>query len=305
MPADAGVLRIGEVMPGAEETDRGIALATDGNGRYAKLDPYAGAQLALAESYRNVAVTGARPLAVTNCLNFGSPEDPEVMWQFSEAVRGLADACKTLGVPVTGGNVSFYNQTGSTPIHPTPVVGVLGVLDDVRKRVRHGFTAPGLKVILLGDTGEEFGGSEWAHVAHGHLGGLPPHADLSAERSLATVLVEAAERGLVEGSHDVSDGGLAIALAEASLAQGVGATVQLPGSDPFVGLFSESAARALVTVRPESFDAFAELCARHEVPCYGLGTTGGSTLQVEDVFTIPVDEIRATHQATLPLIFSS
>ncbi|WP_424536619.1 phosphoribosylformylglycinamidine synthase subunit PurL [Sphaerisporangium viridialbum] len=305
MPADAGVLRIGEVMPGAEETDRGIALATDGNGRYAKLDPYAGAQLALAESYRNVAVTGARPLAVTNCLNFGSPEDPEVMWQFSEAVRGLADACKTLGVPVTGGNVSFYNQTGSTPIHPTPVVGVLGVLDDVRKRVRHGFTAPGLKVILLGDTGEEFGGSEWAHVAHGHLGGLPPHADLSAERSLATVLVEAAERGLVEGSHDVSDGGLAIALAEASLAQGVGATVQLPGSDPFVGLFSESAARALVTVRPESFDAFAELCARHEVPCYGLGTTGGSTLQVEDVLTIPVDELRATHQATLPLIFSS
>jgi phosphoribosylformylglycinamidine synthase len=292
-------------MPGAEDTDRGIALATDGNGRYARLDPYAGAQLALAEAYRNVAVTGARPLAVTNCLNFGSPEDPEVMWQFAEAVRGLADACKTLGVPVTGGNVSFYNQTGSTPIHPTPVVGVLGVLDDVGKRVPHGFTAPDLKIVLLGDTGEEFGGSEWAHVVHGHLGGLPPAVDLEAERSLATVLAEAAERGLVEGSHDVSDGGLGVALAEAALARGVGGTVRLPGEDAFAGLFSESAGRALVTVRPESFAALAELCAGHEVPCYGLGTTGGSVLTVEDVLDIPVDELRAVHEAVLPSIFNA
>src|SRR5690606_23337895 len=130
-------------------TTRGIALSVDGNGRYARLDPYAGAQLALAEAYRNVAVTGARPLAVTNCLNFGSPEDPEVMWQFAEAVRGLADACRTLGVPVTGGNVSFYNQTGSTPINPTPVVGVLGVINDVSKRVPTGFTGEGLRVALL------------------------------------------------------------------------------------------------------------------------------------------------------------
>ncbi|MFD0891140.1 AIR synthase related protein, partial [Streptosporangium algeriense] len=189
-PADAGVLRISEVMPGAEETTRGIALSTDGNGRYARLDPYAGAQLALAEAYRNVAVTGATPLAVTNCLNFGSPEDPEVMWQFAEATRGLADACKALGVPVTGGNVSFYNQTGSTAIHPTPVVGVLGVIGDVADRVRSGFTAPGQKVLLLGETEEEFGGSEWAHVVHGHLGGLPPKADLEAERALALVLTE-------------------------------------------------------------------------------------------------------------------
>ncbi|HEY9522642.1 MAG TPA: phosphoribosylformylglycinamidine synthase subunit PurL, partial [Thermopolyspora sp.] len=222
MPADAGLLRIGEMMPGAGETTRGIALATDGNGRYAKLDPYAGAQLALAEAYRNVAVTGARPLAVTNCLNFGSPEDPEVMWQFAEAVRGLADACRTLGVPVTGGNVSFYNQTGTTPIHPTPVIGVLGVIDDVRRRIRSGFTAAGLRVVLLGETREEFGGSEWAHVAHGHLGGLPPVVDLDAERALADVMVTAAAKDLVEGSHDLSDGGLAVALAEACLATGIG-----------------------------------------------------------------------------------
>jgi phosphoribosylformylglycinamidine synthase len=302
MPADAGVLRVGEIMPGAGETRRGIALATDGNGRYARLDPYAGAQLALAESYRNVAVTGARPLAVTNCLNFGSPEDPEVMWQFAEAVRGLGDACRALGVPVTGGNVSFYNQTGSTPIHPTPVVGVLGVLDDVATRIRHGFTAPGLKVLLLGETRDEFGGSEWAYQAHGHLGGLPPVADLDAERCLANVLVTAAGRGLVEGSHDVSDGGLGIALAECAMAAGVGASVRLPVDDPFTGLFSESAGRAVVAVRPEAFEAFAELCASHGVPCYGLGTTGGDELRVEEVFTITVAELRETHRAPLPAV---
>jgi len=290
-------------MPGAEETTRGIALATDGNGRYTRLDPYAGAQLALSEAYRNVAVTGATPLAVTNCLNFGSPEDPEVMWQFSEAVRGLADACKTLGVPVTGGNVSFYNQTGSVPIHPTPVVGVLGVIDDVALRVRTGFTGEGDRIVLLGETEEEFGGSEWAHVAHGHLGGLPPVARLESERDLALVLTEAASRGLLTGSHDLSDGGLAIALAEACIAQGVGCEVSLTGDDAFVDLFSESSARALVTVAPESFDAFAQLCAARDVPCYGLGTTGGDSLKVEGVLEIPVTELRKTHTSTLPGIF--
>ncbi|TMR94175.1 phosphoribosylformylglycinamidine synthase subunit PurL [Nonomuraea basaltis] len=301
-PADAGMLRISEVIAGAEPTTRGIALATDGNGRYAKLDPYAGAQLALAEAYRNVAVTGAKPLAVTNCLNFGSPEDPEVMWQFAEAVRGLADACRTLGVPVTGGNVSFYNQTGSTAIHPTPVVGVLGVIDDVAKRVPSGFVAEGLRVVLLGDTREEFGGSEWAHVEHRHLGGLPPHVVLEAERALATVLVEAARRGLLEGSHDLSDGGLAVALAESCLARGVGASVALPGA-AFTDLFSESASRALVVVRPEAYDEFASLCGRHDVPCYGLGYTGGASLVVEDVFEVPVEELRETHSAALPALF--
>ena len=175
-PEDAGVVRIDE------QTGLGVALATDANGRYAKLDPYAGAQLALAEAYRNVAAVGARPLAVTNCLNFGSPEDPAVMWQFAEAVRGLADACAVLGVPVTGGNVSLYNQTGSTAVLPTPVVGVLGVLDDVARRTPSGFRIPGEMIYLLGTTHDEFGGSEWAHIVHGHLGGLPPAVDLAAER---------------------------------------------------------------------------------------------------------------------------
>ena len=158
MPQDAGVIRVDEL------TGLGVALATDGNGRYCLLDPYAGAQLALAEAYRNVAATGARPVAVTNCLNFGSPEDPAVMWQFTESVRGLADGCALLGTPVTGGNVSFYNQTGEVAIHPTPVVGVLGVLDDVRRRVPMGFSRPGAQVVLLGTTRDEFGGSAWAQV---------------------------------------------------------------------------------------------------------------------------------------------
>jgi phosphoribosylformylglycinamidine synthase len=191
MPEDAGVLRVDEL------TGLGVALATDGNGRYCLLDPYAGAQLALAEAYRNVAATGARPVAVTNCLNFGSPEDPAVMWQFTESVRGLADGCAALGTPVTGGNVSFYNQTGQAAIHPTPVVGVLGVLDDVRRRVAMGFGLPGAQVVLLGATRAEFGGSAWAQVAHGHLGGRPPAVVLDAERAAASLLAAAARARVV------------------------------------------------------------------------------------------------------------
>ncbi len=295
-PDDSGVVRVDEA------TGLGVALATDANGRYGKLDPYTGAQLALAEAYRNVATVGARPLAVTDCLNFGSPEHPDSMWQLVEAIRGLADACQTLEVPVTGGNVSFYNQTGSTPINPTPVIGVLGVHADVRRRTAMAFAAEGHKLVLLGTTREEFGGSEWAHVVHRHLGGLPPQADLEAEQALGAVLVEAARRGLLEGSHDLSDGGLAVALAESCLARGVGAKVTLSG-DPFVDLFSESAARALVVVRPEAYDEFASLCGRHDVPCYGLGVTGGTSLVVEDVFEVPVEELRETHRAVLPALF--
>ena len=189
MPEDGGLVRV------AEETGLGIALATDGNGRYCALDPYQGTQLALAEAYRNVAMTGAVPVAVTNCLNFGSPEDPAVMWQLAEAVRGLADGCQHLGIPVTGGNVSLYNQTGATAIHPTPVIGVLGVHDDVRRRLGAGFTADGAEVVLLGTTRDEFGGSAWAEVVHQHLGGRPPAVDLDAERRLAALVVAAAADG--------------------------------------------------------------------------------------------------------------
>jgi phosphoribosylformylglycinamidine synthase II len=296
MPEDAGVLRIDE------QTGLGVALATDGNGRFCLLDPYAGAQLALAEAYRNVAATGAVPLAVTNCLNFGSPEDPGVMWQFSEAVRGLADACAALGVPVTGGNVSFYNQTDAVPIHPTPVVGVLGVLADVAKRVPIGFTTEGASVVLLGRTAAEFGGSAWAHVTHRHIGGRPPAVDLAAERALGAVLTAAAAAGLLDAAHDLSEGGLAVALAECCLSGGLGGQVSLPG-DPFTALFSESAARAVLAVRPGAEQALAELAAQHGVPVQVIGAVGGESLVVTGTFDIPVDELAAAHRGTLPALF--
>ncbi len=302
MPHDAGVLRIDE------ESGLGVALATDGNGRYCLLDPYAGAQLALAEAYRNVAAAGARPLAVTNCLNFGSPQDPAVMWQFAESVRGLADACAALGVPVTGGNVSFYNQTGAKAIQPTPVVGVLGVLADVRRRLPSGFGAAGETIMLLGSTAAEFGGSLWASVIHGHVGGLPPAVDLAAERRLADVLVAGAAEGLLSAAHDLSDGGLAMALAESCLIGGpgqagrYGCVVTLPG-DPFTCLFSESAARAVVTVRPGAEPEFTRLCAARGVPAIRIGVTGGQALEIAGCFSVPADELSNAYRSTLPAIF--
>jgi len=296
MPDDAGLLRVDEA------TGLGIALATDGNGRYCRLDPYLGTQLALSEAYRNVAATGARPLAVTNCLNFGSPEDPAVMWQFAEAARGLADGCAALGVPVTGGNVSFYNQTGTTPIHPTPVVGVLGVHDDVRRRVGIGFRDVPADLMLLGRTGPEFGGSAWAHVCHGHLGGRPPVPDLDAEQRLAALLAAAVAAGLLSAAHDLSDGGLAVALAESCLRGGTGCTVRRP-DDPFTALFSESAARAVVAVRPGSETAFGQLAEAHGVPATAIGSTGGDSLTVEGCFAISLAELAVVHTRTLPALF--
>jgi phosphoribosylformylglycinamidine synthase len=280
-----------------EQTGLGVAVATDCNGRFAALDPYAGAQLALAEAYRNVATGGATPLAVSDCLNFGSPEDPGVMWQFAEACRGLKDGCLELGIPVTGGNVSLYNQTGETPILPTPVVAVLGVVDDVTRRTPTGFVAPDETVLLLGETREELSGSEWAHVVHKHLGGTPPVVDLGREKALAELLREAV--GLVTSAHDLSEGGLAQALVESVLRSGVGASVTLDG-DPFVALFSESAGRVLVTVPRDDVDRLVALAGRHGVPVATIGTTGGAALVVDGEFEVELPVLRDTWTRTLP-----
>ncbi|HEX6446180.1 MAG TPA: phosphoribosylformylglycinamidine synthase subunit PurL [Streptosporangiales bacterium] len=296
-PDDAGVLRIDE------QTGLGVALSLDGNGRQCALDPYAGAQLVLAEAYRNVAVKGARPLAVTDCLNFGSPEEPGVMWQFTETIRGLVDACGELGVPVTGGNVSFYNQTGDTQIHPTPVVGVLGVLDDVRERVPAGLV-DGAALFLVGETRDELGGSVWAHVEHGHLGGTPPRVDLGAERALAELVQRLAASGHLLAAHDLSGGGLAQALVESCLVGGVGAQVTLPpGVDPFVALFSESTARALLVASPDDADAVTARCAELGLPVTRLGESGGETLSLRGLFDLPLAELREAHEGTLPRLF--
>ncbi len=297
-PEDAGVVRL------SEQTGLGIALATDGNGRYTRLDPYAGAQLALAEAYRNVCATGAVPIAVTNCLNFGSPEEPEVMWQFAEATRGLAEACRELATPVTGGNVSFYNSTAGVAINPTPVVGVLGLFDDVARRTPMGFQAEGESLLLLGDTRDELGGSEWAWSQHRHLGGRPPQVDLARERLLGEVLVSGSRDGMLSSAHDLSDGGLAQVLVESALANGVGARVVLPpGLSPFVQLFSESAGRALVSVPRSEELRFTEMCSARGLPCLRIGVTDGDALDVQDVLRIALDQLRAAHEATLPALF--
>ena len=307
MPDDSGVVRVDE------ETGRGVAISTDCNSRYAKLDPFAGAQLALAEAYRNVATAGALPLAVSDCLNFGSPEDPAVMWQFTEAVRGLSQGCRTLGIPVTGGNVSLYNQTADVAIHPTPLVAVLGVMDDVARRTPSGWSIPGQAIYLLGTTADEFGGSAWTQVAHDHLGGLPPKVDLDVERRLGEILVDAARLGLVAAAHDLSEGGLAIALAEASLRNGVGASIWLDqvcardGVDAFTLLFSESGGRAIVAVPRSAQVRFAERCTSGGFPHSEIGVVedAASELEVQGQFVLPLAELSTAHTSTLPAIFAS
>jgi phosphoribosylformylglycinamidine synthase len=256
-----------------------------------------------------VAVSGARPVAVTDCLNFGSPEDPAVMWQFERAVTGLADGCRELGIPVTGGNVSLYNQTGDVAILPTPLVGVLGVIDDVASRVRSGWLAAGHAVWLLGVTRDELDGSAWADVVHGHLGGVPPQVDLDAERRLAGFMVEASSRGLLASAHDVSDGGVAQALVESCVLSGVGASVEVTG-DVFVGLFSESAARAVVSTADEA--ALLVSARQHGVPAVRLGATtadpvlavGGLAEGATVEFPIGVDELREVWSRPLRAAFS-
>ena len=304
-PDDSGMIRVDE------ESGLGFAIATDANGRYCQLDPKQGAKLALAEAYRNVAASGAVPVAVTDCLNFGSPENPEVMWQFSQAVEGLSDACLELEVPVTGGNVSFYNQTGDTPIFPTPVVGVLGVIDDVARRIPAGWQDEGENVYLLGITREELDGSAWAGTVHGHLGGRPPAVDLTAERTLAETLHAASQEGLISSAHDLADGGLAQALAESVMRFGVGARVWLgelqerDGVDAATALFSESTARVIVSVPREDDVKFRGLCEGRGVPLLRIGVTDAEVgtqpvLEVQDLFTIGLEELHGVHRSTLP-----
>ena len=305
MPDDGGMIRINE------ETGLGVALATDANGKYCYLNPYEGARQALAEAYRNVAVTGAVPRAVTNCLNFGSPENPEVMWQFKEATAGLADACQELGIPVTGGNVSFYNQTGDTAIYPTPVVGVLGVIDNVARRIPSGWQDDGNNIYLLGTTFDELDGSAWAKDLHDHLGGQPPKVDLQKEKQLAELLHGAAMQGLIEAAHDVSEGGLGIAILEASLRFNVGARIWLgelmerDNLDLTAALFSESQARVIVSVGREDDVKFQALCEARGVPVLRIGVTDkeSQAVEIQNVATLKLDDIRASWAGALPALY--
>ena len=303
-PDGAGMIRV------SEETGLGVALSTDANGRYCQLDPYQGARLALAEAYRNVATSGAKPLAVTNCLNFGSPENPEVMWQFKQATTGLADGCLELGIPVTGGNVSFYNQTGDTAIFPTPVVGVLGVIDDVARRIPSGWQDEGNNIYLLGKTKDELDGSVWSEVVHDHLGGKPPVVDLEFERRLAELLHGASLQGLVASATDLSEAGLAQALTESVLRFNMGARVWISelcerdGIDRTSALFSESTGRVLVSVGREDDVKFVGLCDARNIPVLRIGVTDNTgELEIQDLATWKLDELRTPWVATLPELF--
>ncbi|MFD0399335.1 phosphoribosylformylglycinamidine synthase subunit PurL [Kitasatospora sp. NPDC127121] len=296
---DSGMIRIDE------ETNLGVSVATDGNGRHTKLDPYTGAQLALAEAYRNVAAGGAKPLAISDCLNFGSPEDPDVMWQFAEATRGLADACLVLGTPVTGGNVSLYNQTGEVAIHPTPVVAVLGVIDDVTRRTPAAFAEEGQLLYLLGDTADELGGSAWSQVVHDHLGGLPPKVDLERERLLGDILIAASRDGMIDAAHDLSDGGLGQALVESCLKGGHGARIIVPeGADPFVFLFSESAGRAVVAVPRSEELRFNDMCTARGLPATRIGVVDGESLDVQGQFTVSLAELKDAHTGVIEALLA-
>jgi phosphoribosylformylglycinamidine synthase len=292
-PDDSGMVRIDE------KTNLGVAIATDANANWSYLNPYEGAKLALAEAARNIATAGAKPLAVTNCLNFGSPEDPGVMWQFAESVRGLADGCLEMGLPVTGGNVSFYNQTGTVAILPTPVIGVLGVIDDVRTRTPMSFDRAGLELYLLGDTQDDLAGSEWAYM-HGQRGGKSPIADLQREMRLIDLLVAGRTSQIFTAAHDLSQGGLSATLTEMVLRHNVGAVINIEN----VGttLISESPGRVVVAVESAKVDALRTLAAKQKIAATKIGTTGGSSLVINGT-EIPLNQLRKAHTETFPKLF--
>jgi phosphoribosylformylglycinamidine synthase len=293
---DAAVLKV----PGSE---RGIAVSTDCNPRFCWLDPYLGAQLAVAEAARNVAVTGARPYAVTNCLNFGNPERPEAMWEFVEAVRGLGAACRELGLPVVSGNVSFYNETaGEGSILPTPTIGMLGLLEDASLAVPAAFAAAGDRVLLLGENLGELGGSEYLSVRHGLERGAPPMLDLEAEGRLHAFLVEAAKRGLLRSAHDIADGGVAVSLAECAVRSSVGLRAEVPASGlrPEAALFGESASRAVVSCLDQHRSALLALAGEMGVPAQEIGETGGDRLRIAPGVDVALSEAHDVWTGTLP-----
>ena len=296
--ADAAIIRL-------EGTLKAIALSTDGKGRFGHLDPYLGAAHAVAEAARNIAVMGAEPLAITNCMNFGNPERPEVMWQFAESIQGMADACRAFETPVTGGNVSFYNESGGSAIWPTPVIGMLGLIADYRLLVRSGFPESGLLIYLLGETFPELGGSEFADVVLRQISGRPPALDLEREAALHRVLIEAANGDLVASAHDCSDGGLAVALAESAMSGDTGFALTLPGDVPwYVTLFAESASRAVVSVSPDKVEDLEALVAAHHVPFSRMGETGGPRMVFDTLFETTVEEARAVYEEAIPKLLT-
>jgi phosphoribosylformylglycinamidine synthase len=305
----AGVVRV-------RGTDRALALSVDGNGRYCYLDPYRGAMLAVAEAARNVACAGARPLGATNCLNFGNPERPAIMWQFAKAVEGIGEACRALDVPITGGNVSLYNETDGNAIYPTPVIGVVGLLEHADRVVARRFRAPGDAIVMLGDSRGELGGTEYLKVIHGLVRGVPPALDLAAERALQQLLVALSEERLVRSAHDCSDGGIAVTLAECCFdTAGMGAEVEIDrvrvaGTEAVnvaAALFGESASRVVIGVAQDDVTAVLQRAAAASVPAQVIGRTGGNRLRIavagETVIDVSVDEAERVWSSAIEKYF--
>ncbi|MHB8055310.1 MAG: phosphoribosylformylglycinamidine synthase subunit PurL [Candidatus Aminicenantales bacterium] len=302
--AGAALLRI-------RGSKKGLAMTLDGNGRYAALDPRTGGKASVAEACRNLACIGARPIGVTNCLNFGNPEKPGVMGQFKEAVEGMSEACEAFGIAVTGGNVSFYNETEGIAIDPTPVLGVVGLIEDIAKAVTPGFKGEGDAVVLLGENMEEFGGSEYLHLIHGKNDGHPPAVDLAREIAVHETLLEAIEEGLVRSAHDPSEGGLAVCAAECAFHSPgkTGCDLSFEGGiRPDAVLFGESHGRILLTVRPEHSGRVLKIAEKRGVPAGLVGTTGGSSIRISHagkrLVDLPLAEARALWMDAIPNFFA-
>ncbi len=303
---DAGVIRI-------KGSQRGLAMALDGNGRWCYLDPRLGAMHAVAEAARKVACSGATPVGATNCLNFGNPEKPHIMWQFSQTIDGITKACEELEIPITGGNVSFYNETLGEGIYPTPVLGVVGILEDVHKTAKMHFVAPGRTIVLLraGETGDitdaesEFGSSEYAKEVLGSVWGYPPELDLEKEAGLQKAVIELIQHGLVDSTHDCADGGLAVALAEKALPKGVGARVNLASGGLFAefALFGEDASRIVISCDPEQVARIKEVAVKHGAAAEVIGDTIPERLEIsldgKLVISAAVPELSAAYEGAL------
>jgi phosphoribosylformylglycinamidine synthase II len=294
--ADAAVVRI-------KGTDKGIAMTVDGNSRYCYLDPYVGGALAVAEAARNLACVGARPIGLTDCLNFGSPENPAVMWQFARVIQGMRDACIALKVPIVSGNVSFYNETDGVPIYPTPTIGMVGLLPEVERVVTPWFKAAGDIVVLLGRTREELGGSEYLKVVHNLVKGTPPWIDLKLEHAIQNCCIDAIDRGILRSAHDISDGGLAVALAECCMGgpdKPLGVRIEM--REMIRGdalLFSESQSRILLSMQEKDLSQLQEIASRHGVALQVIGAVGGSRLSIQPILQLPVDELRSIWSSAL------
>jgi len=297
--SDAAVIRIGDTGRG-ETTERAIAVSSDCNGRYVYLNPYRGAQIALAEAARNVTCAGGTPAAITDCLNFGSPEKPEVYWTFHEAVKGLSEACRFFDVPVVSGNVSFYNESFGEPIYPTPVVGLVGLLDSVDDRCTSRFKDEGDTIILIGETEDELGGSEYLKVEYDTVAGEIPALDMDLERAVQEGTRTGIVKGLVKSAHDCSEGGLAVALAECCIAGGIGSQVALDDDlDVVASLFSETQSRIVVTCADEDVDAFLDILDGEDVPYSVIGEVGGDTFEIEGKISLSIDDIVESFDTSL------